>query len=160
MTISGRPKARPEDHWREAPKLYSWIKSVRRPIPGALAHALVYKCSMTYLSVRYPSFDSELLALLERSDRRSGSDLPLRTPVTTSESDCAGSPCGDLTRGGGILWTALLRYSGRHDRQASDSAKMGVRRLGSLAIIAAKHDRCAAIEASIMVLTCPASSQF
>jgi hypothetical protein len=53
----------------------------------------------------------------------------LRASVTTSESDCARAPCGDLTRGGGIPGMALGQYAGRHDRHASDSAKMGVCRL-------------------------------
>ena len=53
----------------------------------------------------------------------------LRTFVTTSESDCAFALCGDVTRVSGIPVMALRRYVGRHDRHASDSAKMGVRRL-------------------------------
>ena len=56
----------------------------------------------------------------------------LRTSVTTSESDCALAPCGDVTRGGGIPQMALRQYAGRHDRHASDSAKMGVRRLENM----------------------------
>src|SRR5260370_31262881 len=55
--------------------------------------------------------------------------LRLRTSVTINESDCARAPCGDVTQGGGIPWMAVRQYSGRHDRPASDSAKMGVRRL-------------------------------
>jgi hypothetical protein len=53
----------------------------------------------------------------------------LRTPVTTNESDCAWAPCGDVTQGGEIPRIRLRQYAGRHDRHASDSAKMGVRRL-------------------------------
>jgi hypothetical protein len=53
----------------------------------------------------------------------------LRTSVTTIESDGALAPCGDLTQGGGIPGMSLRQYAGRHDRHASDSAKMGVRRL-------------------------------
>jgi hypothetical protein len=55
--------------------------------------------------------------------------LDLRTSVTTSESACAWAPCGDVTRGGGIPGTARQQYVGRHDRHASDSEKMVVRRL-------------------------------
>jgi hypothetical protein len=47
------------------------------------------------------------------------------TSVTTSESDCALAPCGDLTRGGGIPGMTLRRYVRRHDRHASDSSKGG-----------------------------------
>jgi len=53
----------------------------------------------------------------------------LRTSVTTNESDLARAPCGDLTRVGGIPGMTLRQYAGRHDRHASDSAKMAVRRL-------------------------------
>jgi len=53
----------------------------------------------------------------------------LGTSVTIDESDCARAPCGDVTQGGGIPWMAVRQYAGRHDRHASDSAKMGVRRL-------------------------------
>ena len=52
----------------------------------------------------------------------------LRTSVATSESDCARAPCGDLTRGDRIPGMALRRYAGRHDRHASNSTKVGVRR--------------------------------
>ena len=53
----------------------------------------------------------------------------LRTAVTTTESDLAGGPCDDLTRIGGIPGIGLRQYAGRHDRHASDSAKMVVLRL-------------------------------
>src|SRR5580692_1652860 len=56
-------------------------------------------------------------------------DVGLRTAVTTNESDLARAPCGDLTRVGGIPGMAVRQYAGRHDRHASDSAKMAVRRL-------------------------------
>ncbi|MGA8198218.1 MAG: hypothetical protein WB902_33200, partial [Acetobacteraceae bacterium] len=59
----------------------------------------------------------------------SANGAAVRTFVTTNESDCAPAPCGDLTRIGGIPGKALRQYAGRHDRHASDSAKMGVRRL-------------------------------
>ena len=53
----------------------------------------------------------------------------LRTSVATSESDGARAPCGDLTRGDRIPGMALRPYAGRHDRHASNSTKVGVRRL-------------------------------
>lgn len=53
----------------------------------------------------------------------------VRTAVTTTESDLAGGPCDDLTRIGGIPGIGLRQYAGRHDRHASDSTEMGVRRL-------------------------------
>src|ERR1700739_1140453 len=85
-------------------------------------------------------FDPFLLLDDFRNDRpqdyRAGFPWPpprgietIRTPVTTSESDLARAPCGDLTRVGGIPGMALRQYAGRHDRHASDSAKMAVRRL-------------------------------
>ena len=53
----------------------------------------------------------------------------VRTSVATSESDYARAHCGDLTRGDRIPGMALRQYAGRHDRHASDSTKVGVRRL-------------------------------
>jgi len=52
----------------------------------------------------------------------------VRPSVTTNESDWACAPCGDLTQVGGIPGMGLRQYAGRHDRHASDSAKMGIRR--------------------------------
>jgi putative ABC transport system substrate-binding protein len=51
--------------------------------------------------------------------------LTLRTAVTIIES----APCGKLTRLGGIPGNLLRHYACRHDRQASDSTKVGSGRL-------------------------------
>jgi hypothetical protein len=65
-----------------------------------------------------------------RDYQRNVSELSqLRTAVTTTESDLAGGPCDDLTRIGGIPGIGQRQYAGRHDRHASDSTEMGVRRL-------------------------------
>jgi hypothetical protein len=72
------------------------------------------------------------MSLVSLAAARSCSDevkVALRTSVTTSESDCVRAPCGDVTQGGGIPAMPLRQYASRHDRHASDSAKMGVRRL-------------------------------
>jgi class 3 adenylate cyclase len=69
-------------------------------------------------------------ALTELNRKNNVAGRPeLRTSVATSESDYARAHCGDLTRGDRIPRMALRQYAGRHDRHASDSTKVGVRRL-------------------------------
>src|SRR3954453_18031730 len=50
----------------------------------------------------------------------------LRMPAVTSESGFRLGACDDLTRVWGFRRVTLRQYAGLDDRQASDSAKMGV----------------------------------